>query len=320
MIFNQEEIYPLTESIVEEICSYNESVTIQFSEQPDINIWKELNEKVLKRKQDVGLRFFNYSPNGGVWEDLSFFSELENLEHLIVQEPLLQDISVVENLHNLRSFELDTQKKKISLKPLENKNIIKLNLGGKFKDLEVISGFTELEDLALWSIKFDLKLLSNCNHIRKIRFFKGSYENLELLSAMRKLDYVELFSIKGLKNIDFLSNIPSLIYLNLNNLNEIINLPTFKNMSSLKVLQLEGMKLLQNFDNLINASVLEEFLFYNAKYIQPEQLKVLLNLPKLSAAFVVFTSDKKNQEFDELFSKSAINLESTESKYSYLSF
>lgn len=206
-------------------------VIVQFSHPSfyEGGILEEVNEHCARWNDDFGVRFYgHYSlsfdchtllriPNVKMLkldclERAHHTEALDGLEHLHslnlgiyeVEDP---DILGMDALWSLRYLYMISEKKTVNLKYLaEYKQLERLHIGGKVKNLDSIGHLEDLRDLSLHSVsKEPLYFINRLNKLKSLRILLGGRENIREIED-NEIEELEICRVRGLQD---LSNITS---------------------------------------------------------------------------------------------------------------
>jgi hypothetical protein len=170
-----------------------------------------------------------------------------------------------------------------------------LKIEGQTKGIAVISRLTALEDLTLRSITLpDLVLLLPLTNLRALDIKLGGTKDLSLLPRIGRLQYLELWMIRGLTDLSAVGRLPYLRYLFLQALRRVEALPDLSLDVELRRVYLRTMKGLRDLRPLATAPALEQLMLIDFGHLQPEELRCLVGLPHLKGVDVGLGSDRKN--------------------------
>lgn len=221
----------------------------------------------------------NYA-KGFKGKDLTFLSKLSDLEALVITHRTIDDISPLNNLHNLRVLEVNTY----------------------CKTEIIFNNFPLLEECVLeWRPK--AKSIISCQSLKKLFLNSLPWESTEGLSNLTNLESLSLANSK-IVNIKGIATLPKLQFLGLYNLRKLEGLTGIESLLILKRLEINGCKKIHSLDPLaslpqlrelhlcddgdilslkpLSAMVdLEEFLFYESTNVLDGDLSLLQSLPRL---------------------------------------
>lgn len=215
----------------------------------------------------------------------------------------------LESIEGLGYLPADTQliglgptRKRLSLGPLARfSGLRRLYLEGQTKDIEVISQLTSLTSLTLRSVTLPgLALLRLLTNLRALDIKLGGTRDLSLLPAIGRLEYLELWLIRGLADLTPLASVTSLRYLFLQALKQVTELPSLSRLPELEKVWLETMKGLTDLRPLLTASGLRQVAVIDMRHLQPADVAVLAAHPRLEHLQASLGSKKKNDELHQL--------------------
>jgi hypothetical protein len=229
-------------------------------------------------------------------EFLRFFPFIRHFGAAVVHRSLRSIVGLRHLSENLESLDLGHTKPMLDLTILGRFPSLKqLKLEGQTKGIAVISHLTALEDLTLRSITLpDLSLLLPLTHLQALDIKLGGTKDLTLLPRIGRLQYLELWRIKGLTDLSVVGRLPHLRYLFLQALRRVEALPDLSLDVELRRVYLRTMKGLRDLRPLATAPALEQLLLIDFGHVQPEDLRCLVGMPNLKGVDVGLGSDRKN--------------------------
>lgn len=228
------------------------------------------------------LKFFPFIRHFGVVANYRSLKSIDGLRHLSPELESLDigatkarlDLAVVERFHNLK----------------------RLALEGQTKGIAAISRLTALEDLTLRSITLpDLSLLLPMTRLRALDIKLGGTKDLSLLPRIGRLEYLELWMVKGLSDLSAVGHLPEMRYLFLQALRRVESLPDLSKDNELRRIHIETMRGLSDLRALATAPALEQLRLIDMRHLQPEDLRPLVGLPNLKGIDIGLGSDRKNK-------------------------
>lgn len=226
------------------------------------------------------------------------------------------DVFELHSLDGLESLNADleslalgkTRSKAHSLRALERfSKLRELHLESHTKDIDVLSELGDLERLTLRSITLpNLSVLLPLKKLCWLDLKLGGTTNLSLLPEVGRLQYIELWMIKGLADLGPIAQVPSLEYLFLQALKNVTSLPPMGKLARLRRLHLETMKGVRDLSPLLEAEALETLLVLDAGHMQPEDFAGLRQHPSLKHAVLGLKSDRKNSAVREMLESAGI--------------
>jgi len=249
----------------------------------------------------VPLRIYGHE---GMDIDLEFLREF----------PRLQQFQV--NVHNLVSLDGlrhlpptltylglgQTKSKRHSLSILNRfPGLTELFIEGHTKGFEAVGTLAKLRKLTLRSVTLPgLDVLTELPELRALDIKLGGTNNLTRLPELTKLQYLELWMIRGLTNLDAVASLGNLQYVFLQALKNVTALPSCRPLARLRRVHLETMKGLRNLQPVADAPALEELLVVDMPRLTPETFRPFVGHPRLKSATIGLGSARKNQAAEEL--------------------
>ncbi len=274
----------LSQDIVEQILNTNELVILEFDKKPEGNFWKELNDQILRYKENLRIRL---TGNGEDWKDLSFFKKLENLSQLDIDSLHIGDLEPINDLQKLKRLKLgEITWREYSLDFLHRLNLLEtLMLRGPCKKLDQVSKLKKLKNFQGSRINVkDISFLIPLNKLEVLSIFDCSLASIEGIGNHKRLKYLELAKVKLLRDLSPLSFLVEIVFLNLESLYDSLELPDLSNCNNLKRISLKNIKNILGLEKISRIRSIEELAFYRMK-LNPEQLGFIFKLPNLKSVF-----------------------------------
>ena len=310
------------------------------SEPASHDTWRRINRRLLSRRPDVEIRVFGSHGNtcdlaflpllsnlrrltvGGAVARPEFIAELSSsLESLSISMSELTDFDFLESVTPaLRSLSLfPTKSKRPSLLPLARfRHLETLYLERQQKDIDVLSGLTELRDLTLRSISTaNLDYLRPLRNIWSLDLKLGGIRDLSAIAGIESIAYLEAWQVRGLSDLGAVSELPGLENLFLQSLANVASLPSLRGLAKLRRVVLVHMTGLHDFASLEFAPALEEFALVEAMGNQPPELAPVLRNPALRRAQAGFGSLKRNAVFERMCDAAGIEAFHHSSPFQY---
>lgn len=317
----------------------NPKVTsIQFSTQLPTKIINRLEKIIFKNRPDIFLRVYGFY---GEVCDLSFLEYIPSLRK--VSADCIQQATGIEVVTKLRDleilgvgiFDLDnfdfldsinpnlkelylhqTKSSKPRIDSIKRfQNLEFLYLEKQQKGIESISQLKNLKKILLRSISTpNVDYLIGLNELWSVDIKLGGIKSFEALATLPKLKYLEIWQVRGLSDISFLSKLKGLQNLFLQSLPQVTQLPNLDNLNDLRRVRFESMKGLDNYSSIGKTKSIKDFILLDASNVEPSSLEPLLVNDKIEMFSCWFGSDKKNNEFEDLLTKSK------KTKYEYSEF
>lgn len=299
--------HPLTKMDLSElqkiIATESQILWISFTMQQTKEVWKEINNIIATHNPLLQLSFQN-EKEFGQWTNLSFLEYLPDLKKISINEWLLQDLSPIGNLTQLKRILIlnEFKSKKPSLKPLENLKNIEDFSSSHIKDIETISGFKKLKKLSLDNIKTsNLDFLVE-NKLLESIWLRGtdSITNFSGLSYLPNLEKALFIRNYKYQDLDFISDLVNLKHLDVSYFNQIKEIPSLKLLTKLTDFTIIGCKNLLDYSKMTEAKSLENIFCSATNKILTEHFEFLKYVVKLKKINIIFSNQKKNKEVDVL--------------------
>lgn len=273
---------------------------VQFAEALSAEDYRRLAE-LLQARPDVTLRAYG----GASITDLDFLQHFPELRRFSVDGlwSSLTDISGLGYLpESLERLRIGETKKRLSLAPLERfTSLRRLSLEGQTKDLEVVSSLPSITSLTLRSITLpNLSLLLPLRELRALDLKLGGTKDLTLLPEVGRLQYVELWLVRGLADLSPIADVPTLEMLFLQALRQVTNLPDMRRLRRLTGVHIETLKGLRDLRPLADAPALEKVVLYDMPQLHVEDVAVLQERSTLCAVTLGLGSLKRNAAAEAL--------------------
>jgi hypothetical protein len=283
---------PITEDQLTPLAA-NENI-LQFSSMPSEEHLRRIAE-LLEHRPDVPLRV--YGGYDGTITDLEFLRFFPFLQRFSA-DALYNQLTSIDGLRHLpptlERLILGATKKRLSLAPIRRFDLRTLFVEGAYRDLEVIGELRGLEDLTLRSVTLpDLSILLPLDRLRKFDLKLGGTRDLRLLPQIGRLEYIELWLIRGLDDVGPVAEVPTLQHLFLQSLKQVTILPSFKRSTELRRVDLQTMKGLTDLSPLAEAPNLEILSLIEMLHLQPEALRPFVGHPSLRAGIWDIGSARK---------------------------
>jgi hypothetical protein len=252
---------------------------------------------LLEGRADVTLRMYGGHDRDQI--DLEFLRLFPHLKRLSL-DGLYDRIAGFDGLrHVAASVEhlgLGGTKSPMSLAILERfSNLRSLFIEGPHRDIEAISALVGLEDLTLRSVTLpNLSALLPMGRLRTLDIKLGRTRDLGHLPRIGRLQYIELWMVRGLNDVAPLAEVETLQHVFLQALRNVTELPSFRRSTELRRFDLETMKGLSDLSTLAEAPNLEILNLIDMRHLQPEALRPFVGHPALRAGIWGLGSLRKN--------------------------
>lgn len=249
--------------------------------------WTEAHPHVVLRVADLGLT------------DLEFLSSFPNLRRISLGCHSLESLDGLRHLPiDMEMIDLGASKRRLDLQVLRRfESLRSLHLEKHTKNLDIISRFSQLEELTLRSVSLpDLALLTPLQNLKALRLRLGGTNDLSLLPELTRLRYFEAWRVRGLETLDAVREVPSLRFLFLQALSRLQRLPDLTGNTSLRRVHLDGLKALESVEEVAAAPQLLDVVLADLPKVNPESLACLGNHPTLERALILFGSARKSEQ------------------------
>jgi hypothetical protein len=272
--------------------------TIQFSSLPPDSEMDQLGA-FIERHPEVTIRA--YGGYDGSITDIDFLRHFRGARHVAIDS-----LFGLESLEGLRylSDELESlvpgqTKRRFSMAPLGRfRRLRRLYIEGHSKDIAVVSGLAELQDLTFRSLSLpNLEILVPLRKLRALDIKLGGTTDLTPLSDMTQIEYLELWLIRGFSDLSELSGLTRLRYLFLQALKQVTALPDLSPCARLERIHLETMKGLTDLRPVRGAPALRDLELVDMPQLRWQHLQPLVDHPTLQALRLGTGSKKRNSEF-----------------------
>jgi internalin A len=187
-----------------------------------------------------------------------------------------------------------------------------LYVEGHTKDIDVVGSLAQLENLTLRSITLpDLSILLPLKRLHSLGIKLGGTRNLDLLSKIGRLRYLELWMIRGLTDLGPIASVRTLQFLFLQALRNVKELPSLARLQLLRRIHLETMKGLTDLRPAAKAPALEELVVLDMRHLEPENFRPFTRHRTLRKAKVYLGSDRKNKAIADLLRLPTVDEEFT---------
>lgn len=272
--------------------------TVQFRQPLTDRDYRRL-ARWLEDHPSITLRAWGHVPD---LEFLRFFPKLQRFS----VDTFFDAPKTFDGLQHLRpdlhSLTLGSTKHRMSLAPLDHfTGLRRLYLQGHTKDIDVLGHLSWLRSLTLREITLtDLSLLLPLTQQRALDLKLDGTHELSLLPRIGRLEYLELWMVRGLSDLTPVSDVTTLEYLFLQALRHVTALPDLSRLTRLDTVFLETMKGLSDLRPLLTAPALQRVALVDMRHLQPEHVAVLANHPQLRFLRAGLGSDRKNRAVRKL--------------------
>jgi hypothetical protein len=272
-----------------------EHTTVQVSSRLTDEEFRRLAD-LMSDRPDVGLRV--YGGFSGSIPDLEFLRFFPRLRRFAVEVYGLTSLDGLRHLGDeLESLLIGrTRSTRFSLRTLARfRQLRTLYLEGQQKDFDGLGELGSLEDLTLRSITLpDLSALLPLRRLTSLDIKLGGTRDLSLLPQIGRLEYVELWQVRGLVDVSSVAEIETLERFLLQALTKVTTLPSFARSTRLRSAYLDTMKGISDLSPLADAPRLERLVLVSMCHLQPEALLPFVGHPTLRDGSWGLCSDRKN--------------------------
>ncbi|MBX3442484.1 MAG: hypothetical protein KF774_08750 [Planctomyces sp.] len=171
-----------------------------------------------------------------------------------------------------RSLEIEVEaSKRKSVEFLESFSFLEeLTVGGHAKGLDAIANLASLRELCFLRVTVpDFGFLQGLKQLRIFDMRFGGCKAFETLSVAKSLFGLRLMRLPSLQNLDFVSAMPKLQLLDVDSCKGIERLPDFSKNKQLRRLLLQTMNGLISLEGIESARALEDLIVMEAKLLPP---------------------------------------------------
>jgi hypothetical protein len=271
--------------------------TIQFSSLPPE---AELDQvgAFIERHPEIAIRA--YGGYDGSITDVEFLRHFRAARRVAIDS--LFGLESLEGLRylsdDLESLVLGQTKRRFSMGPLGRfRRLRSLYIEGHSKDIKVVSELAGLQDLTFRSLTLpNFEILVPLRKLRALDIKLGGTTDLEPLSGMKQLEYLELWMIRGFNDLSEVSGLTRLRYLFLQALKQVTSLPDLSSCARLERIHIETLKGLTDLRPLRGAPGLRDLDLVDMPQLRWEHLEPLVDHPTLHALRLGTGSKKRNAE------------------------
>lgn len=271
----------------------NDLDRIQIQEGSNLNeVLSVLKKEIYAQHRDVPLRFFLYQNFDVEWITsiteveklyIEAYYNIHNLDKLAAFKNLKMlvlecDFCTVPNLDFLTNLPEDLEvlalttigkSKKLDLSPIAHFKKLKfLYINGIENNLDkVLPTFTQLEELRLRSISKpkNMDCLAELKQLKNVTFQLCGFENIDVLSNLKSVRYLQLWRLPKLANLDFISKMDGLQHLFIETLNGIEKFPNVADLQKLRRVIITSCKNITDFSEVAKSKSIKEFAIQNCK-------------------------------------------------------
>lgn len=288
--------------------------------------WDILFGEIFHTKPKLYFRIY-----GGGAIDISFLSKYNNLQNISIEATdSIKNIHVLSQFNNLTSLHVvfDNQedldflneinpdlknlsiytslkkKKNLDLSPILNfKHLTSLGISEYDLNIEkVISQLIDLKSLHLQSISkpANIDFITTLKNLEHLIIQLGGICNLDNLSKMEKIKYLQLWRIAKLNDINFISDMRGLQFINLETLNQISKFPSVRKLEKLRRVMIASCKQMKDFSELEYSNSVVDFIFQNAATQIPLDFIPILKNKKITNLGIGFSKASQQKEIGQI--------------------
>ncbi|HEX8623359.1 MAG TPA: hypothetical protein VF718_15430 [Allosphingosinicella sp.] len=231
--------------------------------------------------------------------DLDFLRHFGGIQGLQIDLPYLEDAGgLAAVLGGLQRFSWGSTDRRFSLDLLSQAPGLRdLHLEKHSRGIDIVGTLRGLRRLSLRSIALnDLEPFASLPELRKLEIRLGRLDSISAAAAMARLQYLELWMVRGVSDLEVLSELGSLEYLRLQSLKHVAELPSLRSLTRLRRVVLEDMKGLRDLRPVAEAPNLEELLVINMPHLPTDCLAPFAGHPALKVASAGLGSLLRNAE------------------------
>ncbi len=258
---------------------------VQFGRGGDDDFHRRVGRLVGDRT-DVVTRYFDYGGVTGA-QDLDFLRLMPQIRRFRVDAYALRSLDGLRFLRDdLAELSIGWTAKPLALAPIARFELLTtLAIERQHRGIDLISGFTRLEDLTLRSMTLpDLSLLLPLTNLRSLDIKLGGTKDLRLLPEIGRLEYLELWQILGLVDVDAIGDVVTLDHLFLQSLKRITRLPSFRRLERLRTVYLERLPGITDLSGVAEAPALDVLRLVDFRHASAEIVRPFIGHPTLREA------------------------------------
>lgn len=250
----------------------------------------------LRSYPDVPLRIYGHYSGAPDLAFLKYFPFLKGFQTDVFEIASWDGLQFLPD--SLESLGLGATRRRFSLEQIARFTQLRdLFLDGHTKDITVVSGFTRLVYLWLRSVSMpDLSLLQPIHNLRSLALRLGGTNQLQMLPALSRIRYLELWMVRGLSDLSAVAELPELRYLFLQALKNVRSLPSLRPLHELRRVDVENLSNLSDITPIAEAPNLEELMLGDMRHLPIQSLECLRGHPTLRAASIGLGSQRRNTE------------------------
>ena len=244
---------------------------------PRVSNWRSSFDKVV-RSNGVNEISLGY---GLGWDSLeiSFLERFPQIESLIINIGLKADLSVIQQLPNLKRLSLRTMPTHdLDISQLPKLREILFPWSKKFKNWEIAVGLQYINvDKYPYN---DLSPISTLKNLRRLYLESRKLESLDGLTQLNQMLQLDLYNCQKLVNIQQISQVHTLQYIDIESCKKITALPNLQQLEALYFLSLNNCGDIENLQFLEGCKALKVLQFRDSN-IKDGNLDILHKIQPL---------------------------------------
>lgn len=221
-------------------------------------------------------------------DDLEFLRDFSFLRNFAVDVRTLPSFDGLRHLSpaNLTHLTLGaTKTQRISLSVLRSfTGLQRLWIYGHAKGFETLASLTALRSLWMHSVTVPtLRPLAELPALEALMISLGGTTEIGELANVKRLSYLDLAWIRGMRDVSVLGRIPRLRDLRLSKMQHVTELPSFRDSAELRYVELEQMHAVHDLGPIAEAPGLRQVAVYGCRGLEPEAFAPFVGHPALEA-------------------------------------
>jgi len=244
------------------------------------------------------------------FDSLVHFKELYGIQvrdfspdHFTLLEKIpksLKDISI--DFSSSKSFSIETLK--------IFKDLKRLQIQGKVKDLNVISNFSKLEVADLGYMHIDnFSFLKNLKYLTRLCLRHGGVFDYSELENLSTLESIYIWKVRGLNDLNWLEDLANLKDIEIGALAQIHQLPSFEGIQKLEFIKLEQLKSLEKIDEISESESVKKIHISKMNDLDISTYESFIGHPNLIEITSGYSAKKKCKTITELLNLPVVTYE-----------
>ena len=265
----------LKKSDIPKLANENNIHSIQFYEfkTPNNDTWETLNS-FYKENPKIGLTIFWYEETN--WDFLKLIPSVKDLK---LKSYLTKDFAAITKYVDLEHLHLgETKSVAVDVSFIkEFQNLKVLSIDGMKKGIHFAEHLKKLWSINLRGVKLkNLDFISSLENLRLLKLMFGSYEDLNTLYKLSKLEYLGISRTRKIDNYEFLRGLKNLEFLHFEGMSRIEKIPDLSGLKGLKKIQIENLSKLKDISSITEVKTLEEFFLSFPENFKASQRDLLI--------------------------------------------